>query len=63
MKSRRYWADVLQILRVARATIPSKTLNYHRQRKEDIPQQNQIYTTKPNLHNIFPQYSPTKDDR
>jgi hypothetical protein len=28
----------------AQATIPSKTLNYHRQRNQDIPGQNQIYT-------------------
>jgi hypothetical protein len=28
----------------AQATIPSKTLNYHKWRNQDIPQQNQIYT-------------------
>jgi hypothetical protein len=28
----------------AQATIPSKTLNYHRWRNQDIPWQNQIYT-------------------
>jgi hypothetical protein len=39
MKARRSWADVIQILREhkCQAIIPSKTLNYHRQKKQNIP--------------------------
>jgi hypothetical protein len=38
----------------AQTTIPSKTLNYYRWKKQDI--------TRPNLHDTFPQ-SPTKSNR
>ena len=41
MKARRAWADVIQTLREkqmpTQSTIPSKTLNYHRCRNQDIP--------------------------
>ena len=41
----------------AQATIPSETLNQHRWRKQDIPEQNQIQTVS-----IY-QSSPTEDPR
>jgi hypothetical protein len=42
MKARRSWADVIQTLRENKCQprllyIPSKTLNYHRWRKQGIP--------------------------
>ena len=42
MKARSSWANVIQTdpkrtQMPAQATIPSKTLNYHRQRNQDIP--------------------------
>jgi hypothetical protein len=36
MKAGRSWADAIQTLRDHKAT-PSKTLNYHRWRNQDIP--------------------------
>jgi hypothetical protein len=41
----------------AQTNIPSKTLNYHRWRKQDIPGQNQIYTVS------FHKSSPSKDNK
>jgi hypothetical protein len=37
MKARRSWTDDIQTLREHKASIPSKTLNYHRWRKQYIP--------------------------
>jgi hypothetical protein len=37
MKARRYHIDPKKTQMPAQATIPSKTLNYHRQRNQDIP--------------------------
>jgi zona occludens toxin (predicted ATPase) len=55
MKARRTWEDVMQTQMPAQATIPSKTLNYHRQRNQDIPQQTkftQYLYTDPALQRI-----------
>jgi hypothetical protein len=41
----------------AQATIPSKTLNYHKWKNQDIPRQKQIYKIS------FHKSSPTKDNR
>jgi len=38
-------------------TLPSKTLNYHRWRNQDVPCQNQIYTISSHKSNL------TKDNR
>ena len=47
MKARRSWTDTMQRIQVpkrtqvpAQAAIPSKTLNHHRWRDQDIPGQN-----------------------
>jgi hypothetical protein len=60
MKHKRAWSEVIQTKRTqmpAQATIPSKTLNQHRWRKQNIPGQNQIQTIS-----IY-QSSPTEDTR
>jgi hypothetical protein len=60
MKARRVWAGVIQTLRDYKCQPrlqSSKTLNYHTQRKQDIPLQNQIYTIS------FYKSSHTKDHK
>jgi hypothetical protein len=60
MKHKRAWSEVIQTKRIqmpAQATIPSKTPNEHRWRKQNIPGQNQIQTVS-----IY-QSSPTEDTR
>jgi hypothetical protein len=56
MKAGRSWADVIHIIREHKCQ-PSKILNYHRWRKQDIPCQKQIY--KIFLHKS----SPKKDNK
>jgi hypothetical protein len=57
MKARRCHTDPKRAQMPAQATIPSKTLNYHRWRNQDIPSQNQIDRVS------FYKSSPTKDKR
>ena len=49
------FTDLKRTEMLAQATIPSKTLNYHRWRNQSIPGQNQIHTL------YFHESSPSKD--
>jgi hypothetical protein len=55
MKAKRAWSEVMQTQLPAQATIPSKTLNQHRWKNQNILGQKQIQTVS-----IY-QHSPTKD--
>ena len=52
----RCYTDTKRTQIPAQTTIPKQTLNYHRWRKQNIPQQNQIYTIS------FHKSSPSKDN-